>query len=629
MQLLMQQSVTSGLADSSPPSELIQQSYLHDLLDGGLLQAWAGTLLATFLGLYVLGNVNRANLLWPVSGIALAMVLPHWHSGWGKRCLLILAAAAGFWTTASLLGMPWKLAAVLAAFTCIDVAIGGMALSPVIRAFDDLKSESNILRFLVIAVLVPLITGSLGAAPVSHFLNQPLWPTLLMNVFGNSLGMAISLPAGLLLQSPDLLGLRKLRQDKIRFVVTIILLFAVSFFVFWQTANPFLFMVFPPLILLVLTTGLEGAVFASVGLSMLGWLATTHGHGPILLARGTPLHQLLVFQGFVWICLAVSLPVGALLDERQRAQHKAKESESIYKSLLEHAEDLIILSSLDGSHRYVSPAVTRLVGWTQEEYLALNRFDTFHPDDRTTAEQVVESLKKGVREQTIRYRMLEKSGSWKWVRAAIRAYGVEGEAIAGYVGTIRDISDQMLTEENWQKERRGLVNETRKMATLASTDPLTGLLNRRGFEERVDALTHAARVPISLLMIDIDFFKRFNDTYGHQAGDDCLVRLARILQSHASRSDDIVARLGGEEFTVVLAGTRVEEAMLIAESISSELRSTGPRHSASPFGVTTVSIGAVVQKDDSPLDITHLVAHADKALYLSKQTRNKVTAYSR
>ena len=184
-------------------------------------------------------------------------------------------------------------------------------------------------------------------------------------------------------------------------------------------------------------------------------MGTMHGRGPIMLAKGSSMHQFLVFQTFVWISLATSLPVGALLDERRRAEHRAKESESIYHVLLQHAEDLIVLSSVDGSQRYVSPGVTRLAGWTQEEYLAMDRFETFHPEDRELARNAVRSISSGVQEQTIQYRMREKSGGWKWVQAVVRAYGAEGEATAGYVVTMRDISDQKQIEESWHKERQG------------------------------------------------------------------------------------------------------------------------------------------------------------------------------
>ncbi|MBB5057363.1 diguanylate cyclase (GGDEF)-like protein/PAS domain S-box-containing protein [Granulicella aggregans] len=633
MQLSQQMRVVREMARPDQQVEKRVRTVLGTVWESGIPQAWLGTMVATVLGLLVLGHVDRPNLLWPVSGIALALCLPQWQRGWGKRIRLLLGSAAGFWTAAVMLGMPWRMAAMISVLTCIDIVLGGWALSPAVKTFEDLKDERNILTFLLAAVVIPMVTGSLGAYPVAMFLKLPVMQTLMMNVMGNSLGIAACLPLVLLLRSGDWLGLDKMgpggqARDKLRIAATSTFFVAVSTFVFWQRTSPFLFMVFPPMILLILTMGLEGSVLASVALSIIGWFGTMHGHGPIMLAKGTSMHQFLVFQGFVWISLATSLPVGALLDERRRAEHRANESESIYKVLLQNTEDLIILSSIDGSQRYVSPGVTRLAGWTQEEYLAMNRFETFHPDDQEMARSVVRKLSTGVQEQTMQYRMREKSGGWKWVRAVVRAYGVEGEAIAGYVGTIRDISDQKQIEESWRRERQGLVTEKRQMAALANTDPLTGLLNRRGFEEQVEVLKRRGSFPVALLMVDIDHFKRYNDRYGHLQGDACLTQVAQVLRSHATRTNDIAARLGGEEFTVVLVGAGMQDALRVAEAMQSVLRSVGLEHGASPFGVVTISAGVSVQAGGE-LDIEQLMAQADSALYMSKRVRNRVTGYSK
>ncbi len=637
MPLSQYKNLARKVAPPADPVEERPRTVLDALFESGIPQAWLGTMAATVLGLLVLGHVDRPNLLWPVSGIALALCLPHWQMGWAKRIRLLVGSASGFWTAALILGMPWKLAAMISVFTSIDIVLGGWALSPAVKTFEDLKSERNILTFLLAAGVIPMVTGSIGAYPVAIFLKLPVTQTLMMNVMGNSLGIAACMPLVLLLRSGDWLGLEKVgrekerqggqERNKLRIAATAAFFIAVSVYVFWQQSSPFLFMVFPPMILLILTMGLEGSVLASVALSVIGWFGTMHGHGPVMLAKGSPMHQFLVFQGFVWISLATSLPVGALLDERRRAEHRAKESESIYRVLLQHADDLIVLSSIDGESRYVSPAVTRLAGWTQEEYLAMDRFETFHPEDQEIAREAVRRLRGGAGEQTIQYRIREKSGGWKWVQALVRSYGVEGEAIAGYVGTIRDISDQKQIEERWRRERQGLETEKHQMAALASTDPLTGLLNRRGFEEQVELLKRRGSFPVSLLMVDIDHFKRYNDSYGHLQGDACLTQVANVLRSHANRTNDIAARLGGEEFTVMLVGAGLQDAVRVAEGMLSALRSVGLEHDASPFGVVTVSVGAAVQTSGD-LDMEQLMAQADSALYLSKRTRNRVTAYS-
>jgi diguanylate cyclase (GGDEF)-like protein/PAS domain S-box-containing protein len=624
-----EESVSAGWISTGATSH--RQSIWHAIksaIGRDVIQIAAGCFTATILSLSVMGRVDQAMLLWPVSGVALALALPNWHLGWKKRVLLMASAVAGFVTAAAAVGMPLPITGMLSVLTCLDVMTCAAILGPSVRTFEDLKQVRNILRFLAASMAAPLVTGSAGALVISGLLHLPVAQTGLMSTFADALGIGILTPAVLAIKSEAHLRIRTLREDIGRATLALLVFVAVSSYVFWQTSNPFLFMVFPPIILVLLVLGLEGAVVTSILLTIIGWIATTHGHGPVCLIRGaSPLHRLVVLQGFSWIAIVTSLPVGALLDERKRADQSAKESQAIYQAMLQGADGLIVLSSLDGTSRYVSPAIERLTGWTPREYLALDRLETLHPEDLQTAQEAIAQLSAKTSELTLRYRMRLKDGSWKWVESNLRTYGVEGENVAGYVGTIRDISSLKETEERWRQERRGLVKERREMANLANTDPLTGLLNRRGFDEKLRRYSGQRRMRHTLLMIDIDFFKKYNDTYGHQAGDDCLMRVADVLRTNAARSTDVAARMGGEEFAVALLGTGLTEGMLVAEKIRNGLRSLALEHSASPFGMVTLSIGAAPWSDASDLDAKLLLAHADSALYVSKRTRDCISAF--
>jgi len=593
-----------------------------------VVQIAAGCFAAAILSLRVIGRVDQPMLLWPVSGVALALALPNWHLGRNKRILLMAAAASGFVTAAAVVGMPLRVAGMIALLTCLDMLIAAAILGTGIRTFEDLKQVRNILRFLAASVLTPLISGPAGAYVVSRSLHLPVTQTALLNIFADALGLGIVTPAVLAFKIDAHLRFRALRAETGSAIATLLLFVAVSSYVFWQTSNPFLFMVFPPIILVLLAMGLEGAVLTSIVITIIGWLGTAHGHGPVCLIRASsPLHRLLVLQGFSWISIVTALPVGALLDERKSADQSARQAQSIYQAMLQGADGLIVLSALDGSNRYVSPAITRLTGWTPQEYLAGDRFETLHPEDRQMAKDAIGRLGAKTSEQTLRYRMRMKNGSWKWVEASLKTYGVEGEKVAGYVGTVRDISNLKEAEERWRQERRGLVKERREMADLANTDPLTGLLNRRGFDEKLRRHAEQRRMQHTVLMIDVDFFKKYNDTYGHQAGDDCLMRIADVLRTHAARSTDAAARMGGEEFAVALLGTGLAEGLLVAEKIRKALRDLALEHAASPFGVVTLSAGIAWGSDSAELDAKLLLARADSALYVSKRTRDCVSAF--
>jgi|GEM_PF-334247 len=170
-------------------------------------------------------------------------------------------------------------------------------------------------------------------------------------------------------------------------------------------------------------------------------------------------------------------------------------------------------------------------------------------------------------------------------------------------------------------KQQELMRLNEQLEALASTDPLTGLRNRRFFQERllasVESYRHKRRL-FSLLIVDIDYFKSINDTYGHPAGDAVLVRLAQLLKSMA-REDDVVARIGGEEFVVIAPNTDYDDIMRLAESCRARIEATpmdGHR--------ITVSIGAAtIGPEDTDAGLLH---EADQALYLSKSGgRNRVT----
>ena len=151
-------------------------------------------------------------------------------------------------------------------------------------------------------------------------------------------------------------------------------------------------------------------------------------------------------------------------------------------------------------------------------------------------------------------------------------------------------------------------------------DPLTGLFNRRFMEESLDReLRRAVRgkLPVALMMVDIDHFKRFNDTFGHQAGDALLRALGNLLKE-TTRGQDVVCRYGGEEFAFVLAGASLEPARKRAELLREEMKQLNVRHGGQLLGAVTISIGIAAFPDDGDT-AEQLLKAADDALYRAKE----------
>jgi diguanylate cyclase (GGDEF)-like protein len=175
---------------------------------------------------------------------------------------------------------------------------------------------------------------------------------------------------------------------------------------------------------------------------------------------------------------------------------------------------------------------------------------------------------------------------------------------------------------------RDLAEANDKLAALSMTDGLTGIANRRRFDEALEKeLQRAARAhaPLALLMLDVDYFKRYNDFYGHPRGDACLRRLAALLQSHARRGGDLAARYGGEEFALIAANLDPEGALALAEAIRAEFEALRQPHERSPLGRVTASIGVVALVPDEADSGEAMLRMADQALYRAKeQGRNQV-----
>ncbi|WP_368644080.1 diguanylate cyclase [Castellaniella ginsengisoli] len=185
-------------------------------------------------------------------------------------------------------------------------------------------------------------------------------------------------------------------------------------------------------------------------------------------------------------------------------------------------------------------------------------------------------------------------------------------------------------ERQVAERTQALVEANQRLVGLSLTDGLTGLANRRHFDEvlaREGDRSRRERRPMSLLMLDVDWFKSYNDQYGHPAGDVVLCQVARVLLESVRRPGDLAARYGGEEFAVILPGLDVEAARNLAGQIRARVEALAIPHAHGLSGRVTISIGVAEMDLDDAHAAETLVGQADAALYRAKDNgRNRVEA---
>ena len=299
--------------------------------------------------------------------------------------------------------------------------------------------------------------------------------------------------------------------------------------------------------------------------------------------------------------------------ERKLQQRRLAESEARHRLIAEYSSDIIAHSDLDFNWTYVSPAVERVLGYHPQELIGVVHNALTHPDDLATRDVARDKLLKTRQPVPVTKRLRHAHGHYVWLEAELCLTFQQGVPM-GILAIYRDVSARRAAEQ-------ALARSYEAMSSLAAVDALTGVANRRELDKRLEqecARARATRRPLSLLMIDIDHYKLFNDSYGHVAGDECLKRIAELLAQHEQRPADLAARFGGEEFILLLPETDAASAERVAELICSGIQSLQLRHERSPYGCVTVSIGLTTSSDETT-SAKSLLSAADRALYAAKQ----------
>ena len=287
----------------------------------------------------------------------------------------------------------------------------------------------------------------------------------------------------------------------------------------------------------------------------------------------------------------------------------------------------------DAEHQkfFMSSMAHAIFGLPPQEYMTLQQWmDMVHPEDCAHVLQVHAEAIAAHTPLGMQYRIVRASdGAQRW----LQVWGEYGDGTdtdpLRMTGTVQDITERKQAEQQLARYRDALEERVR-------LDPMTQVANRLALGEAMQREWEQARLrgmPLALLMIDVDYFKAYNDHYGHVAGDCCLQRVAQALAGAVQRAGELAARYGGEEFAVLLPDSDELRAVAVAHRLREAVRELALEHQASPCGAqVTISVGVACVRpaDGQPLEHaqTTLFQQADEALYRAKQAgRDRVALY--
>ena len=340
-------------------------------------------------------------------------------------------------------------------------------------------------------------------------------------------------------------------------------------------------------------------VIASSELTEFGFTVHSDGELPEILQFEHDQRVLFLLLSALGSLLILSI-FGGLLYRRSiiRSGEELRRSELRFKKLESGTFEGIAITSL-GMFVDVNDQLLQILGYERNEIVGHPVMNFIAPDDR---ERVMQNIKNGVN-SIVEHAMLHKNGS----HVLVEAHGqpLDNDGTPRRITAIRNITERKQMEQRLEEQ--------------AHTDPLTGINNRRYFYELAGyelARSKRFNSPLALMMLDIDHFKKFNDTYGHDLGDAILKKLASHCLS-SLRGIDIIARFGGEEFVVLLPGLDSKSAQEVAERLRRELSDISVQTSQGKFVSFTVSIG-ISSHLESEENVDDMIKRADNALYAAK-----------
>lgn len=297
---------------------------------------------------------------------------------------------------------------------------------------------------------------------------------------------------------------------------------------------------------------------------------------------------------------------------------------TVYQTLLESTQAIpwkIDWASM--TFAYIGPQIEPLLGWSRDSWRSVEDWALrMHPDDRERVVNFCVTQSQAGVDHEADYRALTRDNGYVWIRDVVHVVRNDQGEVQALIGFMFDISERKKTEER-------LLALQGELEALSFKDGLTNIANRRRFNASLELEWANARrdqQPLSLLMIDIDFFKQYNDLYGHLRGDQCLMDIAQTLSLALDGPRDLAARFGGEEFVILLPGADADMAWNVAQRCQRLIQKQAITHALSPHDRRlTVSIGVGTITPDEQANPSGFADSIDQQLYAAKNNgRNRI-----
>ena len=313
------------------------------------------------------------------------------------------------------------------------------------------------------------------------------------------------------------------------------------------------------------------------------------------------IYKLIGILATIFVCFLIVVFSGVIY-AIDRSKEAIRQSEELYKTLAEKSMAGVYVVQ-NGNFRFINSNAASYAGYTREELLDQKADLIVDPEDREKVRQNAKAMLRGEMSSPYEYRIITKQGETRWIMETVTSILHEGRP--AILGNSMDITDHKKMQE--------------EILTLSLTDPLTGLYNRRGFLALAEQqLKIATRTKIGLLLLfaDLDGMKWINDNLGHKKGDEALMEAANVLKK-VFRDADIIARVGGDEFSVLAVGVKIEDSRIVEDRLQYQIGINNGRENRDYS--FSMSVGMAYNDPENPSTIDELMSHADVLMYEQKK----------